>query len=93
MLRQRGFDGVSADSWMSEVLEELAIRCPLTNNILSGLLEYHHPPRKEACCYLFDLWHMMFLRCHELRRIQRVNSILLIGQASVNVSQICRLHI
>ena len=87
VLRQRGYDGMSTDNWMSEVLEELATRCPVTNGILSTLLESSIYPEKKlpAVCLIYDV--IMFLRCHELSRIQRINSILLIeGQSSVNVS-------
>ena len=88
MLRQRGYDGMSANSWISEVLEELATRCPVTNSILAALLENNIQPEKKhpAICLIYGI--VMFLRCHELSRIQRINSTLLIeGQASVNVSQ------
>ena len=93
VLRQRDYDGISADSWMSDVLEELASRCPVTNNILCALLENRIYPEKRnpAICLIYGI--MMFLRCHELSRIQRVNSILLIeGQVSVNVSHSHRLN-
>ena len=78
---------MSSDSWMSEVLEELATRCPVINGILSTLLESSIYPEKKlpAVCLIYGI--MMFLRCHELSRIQRINSVLLIeGQSSVNVS-------
>ena len=87
VLRQRGYDGMSSDRWMSEVLEELATRCPVTNGILSTLLESSIYPEKKlpAVCLIYGI--IMFLRCHELSRIQRINSVLLIeGQSSVNVS-------
>ena len=87
VLRNRAYDGMSAESWMSEVLEELATRCPVTNNILSVLLEstIYLDKKRPAICLIYGI--MMFLRCHELSRIQRINSVLLIeGQASVNVS-------
>jgi hypothetical protein len=87
VLRNRAYDGMSADSWMSEVLEELAIRCPVTNNILSVLFEstIYLDKKRPAICLIYGI--MMFLRCHELSRIQRINSVLLIeGRASVNVS-------
>jgi hypothetical protein len=87
VLRQRSFDGMSADSWMSEVLEELATKCPTVNNILMSILECSIRPEKKnpAVCLIYGI--VMFLRCHELSRIQRINSILLIeGQAATNVS-------
>ncbi|XP_028413251.1 uncharacterized protein LOC114536099 [Dendronephthya gigantea] len=85
VLRHRTYDGMSADNWMSEVLEELATRCPVTNNILSALLEstIYQNKKQPAICLIYGI--MMFLRCHELSRVQRINSVLLIeGQASEN---------
>ena len=87
VLRQRDYDGMSKDIWMSEVLEELATRCPVTNRILAALLESSINPEKKlpAICLIHGI--LIFLRCHELSRIQRINSVLLIeGQSSVNVS-------
>ena len=86
VLRQRSFDGLSAENWMSKVLEELATRCPIVHKILSTLVESTVYPEKKspAICLIYGI--MMFLWCHELSRIQRINSVLLIeGQASVNV--------
>jgi hypothetical protein len=87
VLRQRGFDGMSADTWMAEVLGELSTRCPTVNNILCALLESAVYPEKKnpAICLIYGI--INFLRCHESSRIQRINSVMLIeGQASVNVS-------
>lgn len=72
---------------MSEVLEEMATRCPVVNKILSSLMESSIYPGKKnpGICLIYGI--IMFLRCHELSRIQRINSVLLMqGQASVNVS-------
>ena len=54
VLRQRDYDGMSKDSWMSEVLEELATRCPVTNRILAALLESSINPEKKltAICLI-----------------------------------------
>ena len=87
VLRQRDYDGISKSCWMSEVLSELATRCPTVNSILCGLLESTIYPEKKtpATCLIYGI--IMFLRCHELSRIQRINSVLLVqGQASINVS-------
>ena len=72
VLRERLFEGLVATNWMSEVRKGLAVRCPVVNNI-------------HALCLIYSI--IMHLRCHELSRVQRINSILLTyGQASVNVS-------
>ncbi len=48
-----------------------------------------HLPREEKSCYCLIYGIVMFLRCHELSRIQRINSALLIeGHTSVNVSTV-----
>ena len=87
VLRERSFEGLVADNWMSEVKNELTVRCPVVNNILSVLLDMsHHQDKKEAAlCLIYGI--IMHLRCHELSRVQRINSIIVThGQASVNVS-------
>jgi hypothetical protein len=89
VLRERSFEGLTANNWMSEVKNELSTRCPVVNNILSVLLDISHNSEKKepALCLIYGI--IMHLRCHELSRIQRINSILLThGQASVNVSLI-----
>ena len=85
--RERGFGGLSSDTWMSEALGELSTRCPTVNNILCGLLESAVYPEKKnlALCLIYGIINL--LRCHESSRIQRINSVMLIeDQASVNVS-------
>ena len=87
ILRQRGYDGMSAATWMSEVIAELSTRCPTVYQILASLLESTYRPERKnpAMCLIYGI--IMFLRCHELSRIQRNNTVLLIqGKASVNVS-------
>ena len=87
VLRQRLYDGLSSEDWMSDISKKMATRCPVVNEIVSSLLECNiYPDRKKpAVCLIYGI--MMFLRCHELSRIQRINSVLLIqGQASANVS-------
>ena len=87
VLRQRGYDGLAAEGWMAEVQKELEARCPIVKDILCGLLESEIFPEKKspAICLIYGI--MVFLRCDELSRIQRINSVLLAqGQASTNVS-------
>ena len=62
-----------------------------SNNLkswLAALLDTNIQPetKHSAICLIYGI--VMFLRCHEISRIQRINFTLLIqGQASVNVSQ------
>ena len=87
VLRQRFYDGLSSNDWMAQVMSEIKRRCPMVFKFLSGLLEFEVNPQKKtpAICLIYAI--MMFIRCHELSRIQRINSVLLLqGQASTNVS-------
>ena len=87
VLRERSYEGMAADNWMSEVKNELSTRCPVVNEILSVLLDtgYKSERKEPALCLIYGI--IMYLRCHELSRIQRINSIFLThGQAPVNVS-------
>ena len=89
VLRERSYEGMAADNWMSDVRNELSTRCPVVNNILSVLLDtgYKSEKKEAALCLIYGI--IMYLRCHELSRIQRINSILLTHvQAPVNVSLI-----
>ena len=87
VLRKRSHDGMSEENWMTELTRELSTRCPVVTDILSRLLEINYSPEKKipALCLIYGI--IMSLRCHELSRIQRINTILLTqGQASTNVS-------
>ena len=86
ILRQWDYGGLSSDCWMSDVVNKLSTRCPTVNSILSCLLEspIYSEKKTPAICLIYGI--MMFLRCYELSRTQRINSVLLVqGQASVNV--------
>ena len=57
------------------------------NSILCALLERTVHPDKKTPAISLIYGIKMFMRCHELSRIQRINSVLLLqGHASVNVS-------
>ena len=57
VLRQRDYDSISESCWMSEVLCELATRCPTVNSILSGLLESTIYLKKKTPAILLNLWY------------------------------------
>jgi hypothetical protein len=73
---------------MTEVTKEISTRCPTVGKILSTLLDcsLENPGKKlPLLCLIYGI--IMFMRCHELSRIQRINTVLLTeGQASKNVS-------
>lgn len=39
ILRQRSFNGLSSETWMAELINEITTRCPMAHQILSGLLK------------------------------------------------------
>ena len=87
VLRERSYKGMSQDNWMMEVNSELSTRCPIVSCIVTTLLQTDCYPEKKlpAACLIYGI--IMFLRCHELSRIRRINTILLTqGSASTNVS-------
>lgn len=77
VLRNRGYRGMSATGWITEIIGELSSRCPTVFKILSSLieLEYNYEKKVVPTCLIYGL--IMFKRCHELSRIQRINTILL----------------
>ncbi|XP_028416394.1 uncharacterized protein LOC114540402 [Dendronephthya gigantea] len=91
VLRERSFDGLADISWVTKVLEELSTRCPRVHRILCRLFDSTIYKEKKSYAISFVYSIIMFLRCHELSRVQRINSVLLIeGQASGNL--VTRLH-
>lgn len=87
VLRSRSFDGLADESWVAKVLAELETRCPIVNSILCALLERTVHPDKKTPAISLIYGVIMFMPCHELSRIQCVNSVLLLqGHASVNMS-------
>ena len=87
VLRKRSYEGMSNENWMTEVMNELSTRCPVVSDILSKLLDIMYRPEKKipAACLIYGI--IMFMRCHELSQIQRINTILLTqGHASTTVS-------
>ena len=61
VLRQRAYSRLSYNSWMADVLEELARRCPVVFKIPSGLLESSISPKKKnpVICLIYGI--IMFL--------------------------------
>ena len=82
VLRERQFSGMSDAKWMDDVLEEMKSRCPTLWRMLSRILDYRfHPSNTAPICMIYGI--IMFAKCHELSRIQRINSVLLMqGQAT-----------
>mgnify|MGYP002804059663 CR=1 FL=1 len=87
VLRERQFSGVSNTQWMEDVLEEMKSRCPTLWRMLSRILDYQLQLSNTApICMIYGI--IMFGNCHELSRIQRINSVLLMqGQATKQVQK------
>ena len=87
VLRNRSYGGLSQENWMAEILVELSTRCPTVAKILSTLLDcdFTCPGKKlPPICLMYGI--VMFQRCHELSKIQRINTVLLTkGKAKTNV--------
>ena len=87
VLRERSYNGMSHDEWMLQVNHELSSRCPVVASIFDTLLQTACLPEKKLPAASLIYGIVMFLRCHELSRVQRINTILLAqGDASTNVS-------
>ena len=87
VLHDRSYNGMAQINWMTEVNAELSTRSPIVSYILETLLQTDCYPEKKlpALCLIYGI--IMFLRCHELSRAQRINTILLTkGNASTKVS-------
>lgn len=87
VLRDRSYTGLSQEMWMAEVINELSTRCPTVASILSSLLDCSMEnlgKKLSPVCLIYSI--IMFMRCHELSRIQRINTVILTdGKASTNV--------
>ena len=94
VLRKRSYNGMSQENWMKEVNVESSTRCPIVSCIFETLLQTDCYPEKKlpALCLIYGI--IMFLRCHELSRVQRINTILLTeGNASTKVSMQFRIEL
>ena len=91
VLRKRTYDGLSESTWMDEVLNEITTRSPTVSDTLCMLLEYPLNSQKKlpSMCLIYGI--IVFLRCHELSRIQRINSVLL-SQVNTQVSFVTFCH-
>ena len=51
VLRERSYEGMATDNWMSDVKNELSTKCPVVNNILSVLLDTGYNSEKKSLPY------------------------------------------
>jgi hypothetical protein len=85
------YGGLCQENWMTEVTSELTTRCPTVAKILSTLLDCDLTNRGKKLppiCLLYGI--ITFLRCHELSRIQRINTVLLVQvQGKATTTNVC----
>ena len=82
--REKDYPSLSSLNF-HDILDEMKTRCPTVFWILSSMVNYD--TNKENISSLVILYAIvMFRRCHELSRLQRVNTVLLAeGKASREV--------
>ena len=87
VLRDRTYGGLAQETWVVAILNELSTKCPTVAEILTSFLDCSmlNPEKKlPPICLIYGI--IMFTRCHELSRVQRINTVLLTeGKASSNV--------
>ncbi len=88
VLRDRTYGGLAQKTWMVAILNKLSTKCPTVAEILSSFLDcsmLNPEKRLPPICLIYSI--IMFMRCPELSRVQRINTVLLTeGKASSNVS-------
>ena len=86
VLRQRDYEGLSSLDF-TEITEEMKLLCPTAFNILSAMIQFVNNEDKRTAPMAPIYSIMMFKRCHEMSRVQRVNTVLVAeGNASQEVS-------
>ena len=85
VLRARGYDAMSTLSF-TEVIKEIQTLCPTVFSFLSQMIFLSSSPDDKTVPLALIYGIIMFSRCKEMSRIQRVNTVLLTeGDASTEV--------
>lgn len=85
VLRSRGYPGLCTLN-ISEITKEIQTLCPTVFRVLSRMILLDQNPEKRTAPLALLYGLIVFQRCHELSRIQRVNTALLTeGEASLEV--------
>jgi len=85
VLRERHFNGLASLNF-TDIEREIKTSCPLFHQFLHTAIEYEHDTEKKQAALALIYGIIMFRRCHELSKLQRVNSVLLIeGGATLQV--------
>ena len=85
VLRFRDFDGMSTLDF-TEIIKEIQTLCPTVFSFLSQMILLSNSPEKKTVPLALLYGVIMFNRCKEMSRLQRVNTVLLSeGDASQEV--------
>ena len=85
VLRARGYDGMNSLSF-TEIIKEIQTLCPTVFSLLSRMIFLSSSPEDKTVPLALIYGIIMFNRCKEMSRIQRVNTVLLTeGDASTEV--------
>ena len=89
VLRDRTYSGLFQETWRVEIVNKPSTRSSTVAEILSSLLDcsmVNSEKKLPPICLIYSIF--MFMRCHELNRVQRINTALLTeGKASSNASK------
>ena len=85
VLRARGYDAMNTLSF-TEIIKEIQTLCPTVFSFLSHMIFLSSSPEDKTVPLALIYGIIMFNRCKEMSRIQRVNTVLLTeGDASTEV--------
>ena len=76
VLRDRGYPGLSSFTF-EEILASMKSLCPTVFTILSTMIQLDLNQDKNTALLALIYGVVMFKRCHELSRVQRLNTVLL----------------
>ena len=76
VLRQKDFESMS-NLQFEDIINEMNRLCPFTYHALSVMIDEHYNREKKIAPLALIYSIIMFRRCHELSRLQRVNTMLL----------------
>ena len=89
VLRERGLPGMSTLNF-EEIVKEVETHCQTVFKLLLQMIQLSHNSKKKTAPLALIYGIIMFRRCKELSRVQRVNTVLLnAGRAS---QEVCRLQ-